>query len=415
MSRGLSIKSLIDAGLLVIILIISGTFISMAQIDCDDVPDSSGPVPQELIDVCGNSETAQEVIGLSLSSSEAIGWESVAENLDSLFLDAPETLTEIGPLMSPTDEFIGGCEFDNSGNFDEIYCISQIGEFFTSNTTNGARTDIGNAAQFNDELFSGLATDPTTGIMYACSDNLTLDTSSIFTIDLNTGAATRIGAVTNSSGGIIACAFDNSGQMYGLDITDETLLRIDKATGAGTVVGPLDFDANFGQGMDFNEVDNTCYLFAFNNTTFQAELRTCNTTDGSTTLIGVLGSDSPGGLRQITGAGIAETFTLSPIFPGFQSNPNTMSAMTATPGGRVAFIFGFMPGTTVIGGSVCNGTRLDMNDPRLLRIINAELDETATLNFWIPLNPAFDMPVYTQAVDIDSCRVSNVNKNIIRK
>lgn len=232
-------------------------------------------------------------------------------------------------------------------------------------------------------------------------------------IDLDTGAATRIGAVTNSSGGVIACAFDNSGQMYAIDITDETLLRIDKTTGAGTVVGPLDFDANFGQGMDFNEVDNTCYLFAFNNTTFQAELRTCNTTDGSTTLIGVLGSVSPGGLTQITGAGIAETFTLSAIFPGYQSNVNTMTAMTATPGGPVAFIFGFMPGTTVVSGPTCSGSRLNIKDLRLLEIINAGLDESATLKFYIPLNPAFDMPVYTQAVDLDSCRVSNLNFNII--
>lgn len=413
MNGGFSLKNFKLISLLVFILIITGTLFSSAEIDCENVPDSSGPVPEDLIELCGNPEAAQGVVSLSLGASEAFGWEAVAVTLDSLFLDAPEILTEIGPLTSPSSEFIGGCEFDNSGNFDEIYCISQIGEFFTSNTTTGARTDIGTAAQFNGELFSGLATDPTSGIMYACSDNLDLDTSSIFTLDLATGAATRIGAVTNSSGGIISCAFDNFGQMYGLDITDETLIRIDKATGAGTVLGVLDFNANFGQGMDFNEIDNTCYLFAFNNDTFQAELRTCNTNDGSTSLIGVLGSTTPGGLRQISGAGITETFTLSPIIPGYQSSLNMMTANTATAQGPVAFIWGFMPGSTVIGGPRCNGTILGLNDPRLLKIINAGLDETAELIFYIPLNPIYQMPVLTQALDIDTCRITDVITNII--
>lgn len=413
MSGGLSFKSFKFVVFLVFILTISGTFISFADIDCENVADSSGPVPQELVDSCLGQKAGEGAVSLSVSSSVAFGWEAVAETLDSLFLDTPAILTEIGTLMSPSDDFIGGCEFDNSGNFDEIYCISQIGEFFTSNTATGARTDIGTAAQFNGELFSGLATDPTTGTMYACSDDLDLDTSSIFTMDLETGAATRIGAVTNSSGGIIACAFDNSGQMYGLDITDETLIRIDKTSGAGTVVGTLDFNANFGQGMDFNEVDNTCYLFAFNNDTFQAELRTCNTTDGSTSLIGVLGSTTPGGLRQITGAGIAETFTLTPIYPGVQSNPNGMTANTATAEGKVAFLWGFIPGSTVISGSVCNGSTLGIEDFRLLGTMNADLDEMAEFIFYIPLNPIFDMPVLTQAVDLNTCRVSNVNTNII--
>jgi hypothetical protein len=380
MSRGFSSpKSFKLIGVLVFIITISGTIISFADIDCENVPDSSGPVPKDLVEFCLGQEVEERAVSQIVSSSMAFGWEAVAETLDSLFLDAPEILTEVDPLMSPTNEFIGGCEFDNSGNFDEIYCISQIGEFFTSNTTTGARTDIGTAVQFNGEFFSGLATDPTSGIMYACSDNLTLDTSSIFTIDLDTGAATRIGAVTNSSGGIISCAFDNFGQMYGLDITDETLLRIDKTTGAGTLIGPIDFNANFGQGMDFNEVDNTCYLFAFNNDTFQAELRTCNTNDGSTSLIGVLGSTTPGGLRQISGAGITETFTVSPIYPAVQSNVNRMSVKTASAGGPVAFICGFMPGSTVIGGPTCNGITLGLNDPRIIKIINAEPDETAKL------------------------------------
>lgn len=84
-------------------------------------------------------------------------------------------------------------------------------------------------------------------------------------------------------------------------LVSDNLLLIDKATGAGTVVGPLGFDANFGQGMDCDERTGTCFLFAFNGGTFQPELRICDTNTGATTLVGRIGGPD---LRQIGGAGI---------------------------------------------------------------------------------------------------------------
>lgn len=399
--------------LLAIVLLAVGSSSASAQSECENLPDSFGQAPVELFEICGKTDNKEAENTTDSISPIAFGSESVADALDSFFLDTPEILTEVGPLVSPTNDFIGGCEFDNTGDFNTIYCISHIGEFFTSNTSDASRTDIGTATPFNGELFTALAMDPTSGVMYACSGNLNTDTSSIFTIDLETGSSNRIGTLTNSPGGIVACAFDNFGQMYGLDLTDEAILKIDKNTGAGTILGPIGFNANFGQGMDFNEVDNTCYLFAFNNDTFRAELRTCDTNDGSTSLVGDLGSTTPGGLTQISGAGIAETFTVSTIFPGYQSNRNMVTANTATPEGRVAFIWGFIPGSTTIGGPTCKGSTIGIKDPRLFGIMKADLDEMAKLVFYIPLNPIFQRPVLNQAVDIDTCRVSNINTNII--
>jgi hypothetical protein len=192
------------------------------------------------------------------------------------------------------------------------------------------------------------------------------------------------------------------------------LLSINKHTGAGTVVGSIGCNSNFAQGMDFNEVDNTCYMFAFNNDTFRGELRTCNTNDGSTILIGPLGSTTPGGLVQISGAGIAERFTLSPIYPGYQSSINFMNADVPTSLGKVFFIWGFAPGSTFIDRPLCNGSRLDIKFPQVVGRMIADIDQFAKLRFYIPLNPAFDKLVYTQALDADTCRVSNLNLNIIR-
>lgn len=124
---------------------------SFSKSECENIAKSSGPVPQELIELCGDQEPADDAVSVSAVSAQAFGWEASLSTLDSLFLTIPEELTAIGPLMSPTADFISGCEFDNSGDFSEIYCISSSGEFFTSNTADASRTDIGVAPLFNGE------------------------------------------------------------------------------------------------------------------------------------------------------------------------------------------------------------------------------------------------------------------------
>jgi len=105
---------------------------------------------------------------------------------------------------------------------------------------------------------------------------------------------------------------------------------------------------------------------------------------------------------------------LNPIYPGVASNPNIIVADQASPEGRVAFVWGFMPGSTIVGGYVCNGIDIGLNDPRLLGIRKAYPDQVAEFIVYIPLNSAFELPVYTQVVDIDTCRVSDLIMNIIR-
>jgi hypothetical protein len=129
--------------------------------------------------------------------------------------------------------------------------------------------------------------DPATGNVYATSCNIT--TSSLFTIDVTTATATRIGAITNSPCSIGIGAND-SGNLYTYDLVNDSLLSINKSTGAGTIIGSIGFDANYGQGMDFDSVTGTMYMAAFNNGTFLAELRAVDLATGNTTLLGVLGT-----------------------------------------------------------------------------------------------------------------------------
>jgi hypothetical protein len=151
------------------------------------------------------------------------------------------------------------------------------------------------------ETYSGMAVDPTDGTVYAASTSVV--GSTLLTIDLTTGAATVVGAITNAPG-MIGIAVDGNGDLWGYDIVADVLLSIDKSTGAGTIVGAIGFDANFGQGMGWDPATDTVLMAAFNNATFQAELRAVDTATGNTTLLGVLGATTPGGLNQLSYLGI---------------------------------------------------------------------------------------------------------------
>lgn len=267
-----------------------------ADVNCDHLPVSIGTVPPEVTAVCGGRAKASAVAQKSTSDlAYGVGADAV---LYSLVLGSPEVLTSKASVV-PAPVFINGVEFDNSGTFSVLYALDSGGTFFTLDTSDGTYAAVGAAAPYGGETFTGLATDPTTGTMYACSTSIAA--SSLYTIDPSTGTATRIGEITNEPA-MIGIAVDTSGQMWGYGLINDSLLQIDKATGAGTIIGFLGFDTNYGQGMDFDESDGTLYLFAYNNSSFQAELRTCDTSTGSTALVGPLGSTTPGNMQMGSGA-----------------------------------------------------------------------------------------------------------------
>jgi hypothetical protein len=148
-------------------------------------------------------------------------------------------------------------------------------------------TVIGTATPAGGETWSGM-TAANTGEVYVCSTSC--GASTLYTINIATAAVTPIGTVTNAAC-LIDIAIDSSGNLYGLDIIADNLISINKTTGAGTIIGSVGFDANYAQGMDFDDATNTLYLAAFNLGTYQGELRTCNTSTGMSTLVGAF----PGG------------------------------------------------------------------------------------------------------------------------
>ncbi len=168
-------------------------------------------------------------------------------------------------------------------DYSQVYVIDySLNQLHALDTATGADTTIGACNPISGQVWTG-ASGAADGTLYASSTNDI--TSYLYTINIETGAATVVGQITNAST-IIDLAINAEGQMYGLDISTDNLVQINPATGAGSVIGSVGFNADYAQSMDFEEVSGVLYLAAYNATTARGELRIANTGNGSSTLIG---------------------------------------------------------------------------------------------------------------------------------
>lgn len=328
-----------------LVLTASLTAISTAE-PCADLPQSTGKAPAYR-PACESSYSADDLTGEDLpaaglkGANDVVGAEiNVRDAMVETSLATPGTITTLSFLgpggTGPNGSLVQGCDFDAAGDFATLYCIEGGGGFFTVDTTTGAQSLVGVAAvQAPDAVVTGLASDPTTGVMYMVATSESspgtgdcATDSGLYTINLATGAATRIGAIPDLSC-VIAAGFDNSGQLYAYGVVNDNLVSIDKATGTSTVIGPLGFNPNFAQGMDFDAATNTCYLFAYNDDASsgsEGQLRTCDTATGSSSLVGAFGG---GDFSEISGAGIATGNTGAIFTDGFESGDTSAWALSS--------------------------------------------------------------------------------------
>ena len=168
-------------------------------------------------------------------------------------------------------------------DFSQVYVIEfTLNELHTLNTATGITATIGASTPISGHMWTG-ASGTADGTLYASSTD---DAQSyLYTVDITSGTATVIGEITNAPT-IIDIAINADGEMYGVDISTDNLVRIDPATGAGTVIGSIGFDADYAQGMDFEPISGILYLAAYNATAERGELRIANTTTGSSSLVG---------------------------------------------------------------------------------------------------------------------------------
>jgi hypothetical protein len=186
--------------------------------------------------------------------------------------DVPATITLLAPTGSTTG-FVSGADMDSEGNW---YATTYYGGFYSINSNDGTMTFIGAQGAMN-----GLAYDSSTETWYA------IDSYSLYTVDVTTGATTLVGAL-GTANTLIGIAVDNAGTMYAYDVLFSglsSLYTIDKTTGAATVVGSMGIGFIYAQDPAYDRDNSILYIAGYTQSS-TGGLYTCDVTTGLCTLVG---------------------------------------------------------------------------------------------------------------------------------
>lgn len=161
---------------------------------------------------------------------------------------------------------------------------------YTINPANGAQVlNIGPIGY----AVTGLAVHPATGVLYgSTSNNSTACPGCLITINKATGAGTVVGSFGFTGQTMADLTFTSDGTLYGwLEASADDLFSINLATGAATVVGDSGL-STFGSGLAADAA-NVIYYSGDGN---DGPLRTVNRTTGAVTTVATLsGGTSPAG------------------------------------------------------------------------------------------------------------------------
>jgi hypothetical protein len=139
---------------------------------------------------------------------------------------------------------------------------------------------------------TGLAIDPSTGTLYGTTGLSNKENApnpgSLIRIDRSTGAGTLIGKELPTSGdGATDITFTPDGALYGWFETDDNLGAIDKNTGAATIVSDANL-STYGGGLASN-ASGVLYLAGDGES---GDLRTVDRNSGQSTVVATMNGDS---------------------------------------------------------------------------------------------------------------------------
>ena len=179
-----------------------------------------------------------------------------------------------------TVEFMSGGDFVEETWYTVSYSYSGDSYLYTIDPHTGDKTTVGS---IGIPYLTGFTYDLTTQTAYVSAHD---SSSKLYTIDLATAQVTLVGEIT--PGIIIGIAADAAGNLYGLDINDDSLYNIDKTTGQGTAIGSTGLDLNFAQDIAFDRDNGTLYgaLYAMGGGLYQIDVNT-----GTATLLAEYGDE----------------------------------------------------------------------------------------------------------------------------
>jgi hypothetical protein len=177
------------------------------------------------------------------------------------------------PLNNSSDWIYAATFVGN--DFSKLYVIVNDswelapGTYGTVDTATGVFTELGQITGGETRTWGGLTEDPLTGTVYAVNflDQLGSAGATLYTIDFGTGQATRIGPIdgpgVNPVRYISGIAVSPAGLMYGIDLYGQSLIAIDKASGAASVIDGFGLNVQYVQDLKFDPQTGDLYWAAF--------------------------------------------------------------------------------------------------------------------------------------------------------
>ncbi len=239
---------------------------------------------------------AQTVWGI-----QTFGTANGAQNLITFDVTNPAVLNTIGSTgFATTGTFINGVAFGPGGTDLYLATVAPTAYFHDVDQNTGLATNPRGSGLNAGDTIGDLSWDSFNNRMLAISTQGVAGTGArLYTIDLTSGNATLLGAVTNYTEGftVSLAVRPSDGMIFAHGVETDRYYMIDPNTLAATALTAFGIDTNFGQGSTFDPTSGILYHAMLTTTGGNMNrLATIDTVTGLPTFIGTLGV----GLTQIS-------------------------------------------------------------------------------------------------------------------
>jgi hypothetical protein len=171
-------------------------------------------------------------IGASLCASEVALANPIAyAQRQSSYVEINFGTNQTSVIGSLTIFFTTGA-FKGS-DFSEEYALDYpFGDLYSISTADASTVHIGHVQVTG--LPSAMRWDPVSGQMFLMAPDGSCNNSTLYAIDVSDASTHEIGS---TGGCIVTLAIDTQGDAYGVDILSNSLVSIDKSSGAATAIG----------------------------------------------------------------------------------------------------------------------------------------------------------------------------------
>ncbi len=176
-------------------------------------------------------------------------------------IGAPGNAVLIG---SPQPYLLGNGDFANPTGVWKFYVQNQNPPYtiYEVDTATGVLTSVGAPTNLKSgHAPTDMEWDQTTGSFYMISTDISLTETQMYRMYWPTMLLTWIGTAVTSPTAIIAGGFNANGTYFGIDLLTDALWKVNKNTGAWTLVGSLGYPVNYAQDAGFARPDYSRMLW----------------------------------------------------------------------------------------------------------------------------------------------------------